>query len=248
MFSDPAAMDAALALGPVRIECNVCGKYHDVALDASAIAAAVGSREWDGVRWLDCMAQRCALGLHWSQKNTSAAMLRICLKELQALYCAEEGQRKTIRFVYETCPEAFAGSSFHGVRDAIGSVLTLNPYECMLRSRDDVSAVKGRVLRWLICGYGTFPVRMPWMLAVDARIANRYMARDRIEALLAANGWPAILAGARGLAEATPRVCAVPRESGGFVASVEPVWKAFAASNAVLALHEQLASEFSTRA
>lgn len=62
-------MDAALALGPVRIECNVCGKYHDVALDASAITAAVGSKEWDGVRWLDCLAQRCALGLHWSQEK-----------------------------------------------------------------------------------------------------------------------------------------------------------------------------------
>lgn len=238
-------MDAALALGPVRIECNVCGNYHNVVSTISAASVPVGLKEWEDVRWLDCLAQRCALGLHWSQKNTSAAMLRNWVETLNERYCAEEGRRKAISFVYETCSEVFAGFTFHEVRSAIRAILVSEPYEYMFVSNDDVSSLKGYVFDGL--RRSSFPVCSPWMLATDSRMANRFMANRRVETLLANDAWSAVLAGARGFITAMPCACAASCwEDDSLVVSpdrAERAWKAYAASSTVAALYAQLQTE-----
>lgn len=237
MLMDLAAMDAALALGPVQIECNVCGRHHSVV----AVDAAVP--EWEEHLWLQCLAYRCAEGLHWSQKNTSAAELKRWAQQLRSLYGAEEGRRGPVRFVYKACPEAFAGFDFGQVQTALRDIYGVGPYEYMFATANsnDIDYIKGYVYQDI--SRREFPVRSPWMLAVDSRIANRRMAKHRVKTLLAVKHWPAILAGARGFVEALPRACLVSSEYDYPAAFFSAMWDTFAASSAITALYARLVAE-----
>lgn len=196
MLSSKDVVDAALQLGPIEGQCNLCGKTH-------VFRPLVNENVIDMNAYRDpfwCMTERAAVGLLHADCLQDFAAIQVSLHDLDRLLrriCGFQPHEDQA-FVRDAIM-MFPGAVFHCTHDLCYNIeheLRFSAYEYLVvpaESRiDKVAVIQAHILKAFsrrVGGVGFEDLLHPWILLAPEHIANGYVASLRIRAWMTTRAW-----------------------------------------------------------
>lgn len=186
------AMVAALQFGPVEVECNVCGMLHVVHPTSKHKCLSDLACFQVNESWRHCMALRCIRGLVYSDWATSILEFKSWLSTLRhaALTFAPGGMLNNMKTndakildesFSDLCSDIFPARMQHLYSLLHSQVL---PRGYASAAEADYANTKAEVRITEAVYHGRLGCAEPWLLGLDSRKANRYVARMRLMDLI----------------------------------------------------------------